>query len=126
VTNRSGRAELGPTLIISSGISQGDIGPFPDVVRECRDMAVALGCTAAVNMQCRLVGGRPSIFEINPRFSGTTSLRAMAGYNEPEELLRCAVLGEPPRRDFPYRSGHIYRGLQEVADFGAGSDGGPA
>jgi carbamoyl-phosphate synthase large subunit len=123
IENRSGRTELGPRLVISSGISQGEIGPFPEVVRECREMAVALGCTAAVNVQCRFVGGRPTIFEINPRFSGTTSLRAMAGYNEPEELLRCAVLGQAPRRDFAYRSGRIYRGLQEVADFGAHAGG---
>lgn len=126
VANRSGRPELGPRLVISSGISQGEIGPFPHVVRECREMAVALGCTAAVNMQCRFVDGRPAIFEINPRFSGTTSLRAMAGYNEPEELLRCAVLGEAPRRDFAFRSGRIYRGLHEVADFGPAGGGAPA
>lgn len=118
IENRSGRADLGTRLVISSGISQGEIGPFPEVVEECRAIAEALGCTAAVNVQCRFVGGRPVIFEINPRFSGTTSLRALAGYNEPEELLRCAVLGHSPRREFAFRSGHIYRGLQEVADFG--------
>ena len=37
------------------------------------------------------------MFEINPRFSGTTSLRAMVGYNEPDVLIRHHVLGEADR-----------------------------
>jgi carbamoyl-phosphate synthase large subunit len=42
-------------------------------------------------------------FEINARFSSTTSMRACFGYNEVEMALRCYVLGErieppPPRR----------------------------
>jgi carbamoyl-phosphate synthase large subunit len=34
-------------------------------------------------------------FEINPRFSGTTSVRAQMGFNEVEAALRHFVLGEP-------------------------------
>lgn len=114
VPNRTGRAELGPTLAISSGVSQGEIGPFPEVTRQCEEIALRLGARGAINLQLRLVGGKVHIFEINPRFSGTTSLRAMVGYNEPDVLVRAHVLGErcPPR--FPYRSGVIMRGLAET------------
>jgi carbamoyl-phosphate synthase large subunit len=113
VPNRTGRKELGPTLIISSGISQGEIGVFPQVTRDCERLALELGCTGAVNIQCRLVNGRPCIFEINPRFSGTTSLRAMVGYNEPDLLIRQHLLNEKAPRGFAYKGGFICRGLQE-------------
>ena len=54
------------------------------------------------------------VFEINPRFSGTTSLRAMAGYNEPDVLIRRHVLNEAIEPHFAYRSGVILRGLSET------------
>ena len=112
--NRTGRAEFGPVLAISGGISQGEIGPFPQVTAECEKIALALGCTGAVNIQCRLVNGRPHIFEINPRFSGTTSLRAMVGFNEPDVLIRRHLLNQDIPRGFPYSSGVICRGLRET------------
>lgn len=113
VVNRSGRQELGPILAISNGVSQGDIGPFPDVTGPCENIAGALGSCGPMNLQCRRVGAEVHVFEINPRFSGTTSLRAMVGYNEPDILIRRHLLNEdiPPR--FPYRSGLILRGLEE-------------
>lgn len=116
--NRSGDASLGPMLAISSGVSQGEIGPFPEVTRPCEELALALGAKGPINIQCRLVQGKVCVFEINPRFSGTTSLRAMVGFNEPDILIRRHVLGETIPIRFPYRSGVIMRGLAEtlVAD----------
>jgi carbamoyl-phosphate synthase large subunit len=114
VTNRSGRAELGETLVISSGVSQGEIGPFPNVTAPCEAVAKALGARGPLNVQCRLVEGRVVVFEINPRFSGTTSLRALVGYNEPDALVREHVLGQTVERRFRYRSGVILRGLEET------------
>jgi carbamoyl-phosphate synthase large subunit len=114
VPNRTGRAELGPVLAISSGVSQGEIGRFPQVTEACERMALALGCRGAVNVQCRLVDGEVQVFEINPRFSGTTSLRALVGYNEPDVLIRRHVLGQEVERGFAYREGLILRGLAET------------
>lgn len=114
VPNRSGREELGPVLAISSGVSQGDIGRFPEVTGPCERIAAALGATGAINIQCRLVDGVVHVFEINPRFSGTTSLRAMVGYNEPDVLIRRHLLGEEIPRHFPYREATIARSLAEV------------
>lgn len=113
IPNRTGRADLGPVLALSSGISQGEIGPFPEVTRQCEDIALALGSRGPLNIQCRLVGGTVYVFEINPRFSGTTSLRAMAGFNEPDLLVRRHVLGQPVQPGFPYARGIITRGLDE-------------
>ncbi len=111
--NRTGNRALGPILAISSGVSQGQIGRFPEVTGPCAEIATRLGCTGPVNIQCRLVDERVHVFEINPRFSGTTSLRAMVGYNEPDVLIRRHVLGEEVHPFFPYGSGTIVRGLQE-------------
>ncbi len=114
VRNITGRRDLGEALVISSGVSQGHVGRFPDVTGPCERIAAALGARGAVNIQCRLVDGRIKVFEINPRFSGTTSLRAMMGYNEPDLLLRRHLGGESLTVRFPYREGAILRSLVET------------
>ena len=49
--------------------------------------ASALAFTGAVNIQCRSVGCRPVIFEINPRFSGGIPLTIEAGADFPRMLV---------------------------------------
>lgn len=112
--NITGRGELGSTLVISSGISHGYVDRFPEVTGPCERMAAALGVRGAINFQCRLVDGKVMIFEINPRFSGTTSIRAMMGYNEPDLLLRRHLRGEILTPRFAYRSGMVLRSLTET------------
>lgn len=114
ILNRTGRKELGDVLAISSGVSQGEIGRFPEVTESSRHIAEALGTTASINVQCRLHNGKMYVFEINPRISGTSSLRAMVGYNEPEMFIREKILGEQLEENFEYDSGVIMRGLAEA------------
>ena len=45
-------------------------------------------------MQARLVGDKPRVFEINPRFSASVPIRAVAGVNEPDILYRNFCLKE--------------------------------
>lgn len=111
--NRTGNARLGPRLVISSGVSHGDVGRFKAVTSQCREIATKLGSRGPLNIQCRLVDGVVKVFEINPRFSGTTSIRAMVGFNEPDLLLRRHLLGEKVEVDFAYREATILRGLTE-------------
>lgn len=113
VSNRTDNKKFGPLLAISSGISQGEIGAFPDITKPCEEIAMTLGCRSSVNLQCRYADGKVYVFEINPRFSGTTSLRAMMGYNEPDLLIRKHLLGEKITPRFSYRTGYILRGLHE-------------
>lgn len=103
VPNRTNKKDLGPQLVISSGISQGRIGKFRELTDQCRAIAEKLGSCGPLNMQCRFVNGMVKIFEINPRYSGTTSLRAMVGLNEPDLMIRCHLEGEliPRSRDWP-------------------------
>jgi carbamoyl-phosphate synthase large subunit len=113
VANRTGRTELGEYLAISSGISQGEfVAPF-ELNRECERIALELGARAAINIQCRWVDGKAVVFEVNPRFSGTSSSRALVGYNELAVLLRARFEGIEPERGFAYRHGYVLRGLQE-------------
>ena len=112
--NRTGNPLYGGQLVVSNGISQGEIGPFPEVTVTCERIALALGSCGPLNVQCRLVGDEVQVFEINPRFSGTASLRALVGFNEPDLLYRRHVEGETLAPRFPYRSGNITRGLREV------------
>jgi carbamoyl-phosphate synthase large subunit len=113
VKNTTGKRELGDILAISSGISQGEIGRYPIVTDQCKKIAEALGSKGPINIQLRLVKNKVYVFEINPRYSGTTSLRAMVGFNEPELMIRKDLLGEEIKSDFDYKSGVILRGLDE-------------
>lgn len=113
VPNRTGKVALGPKLVISSGVSQGEVGRFPKVTEQCKRIAKAIGARGPINIQCRLVDGVVRVFEINPRFSGTTSLRAMVGYNEPDVLMRRHIEGETPVTDFDYEEANIFRVLLE-------------
>jgi carbamoyl-phosphate synthase large subunit len=114
VPNRTGARKFGPYLVVSSGISQGEIGPFPEVTSQCEKIGRQLGARGPINVQCRMHKGDVYVFEINPRFSGTTSLRAMVGYNEPDLLIRKHLMGEDILPRFKYKSGIIMRGLDET------------
>lgn len=52
-----------------------------------RDCASALRFRGPVNIQCRVVQGRPTVFEINPRFSGGIPLTMAAGVDVPGMLI---------------------------------------
>lgn len=55
----------------------------------------ALGAYGPCNFQFRLRDGEPVVFEINARFSGTTPIRAIFGFNEVGALLDYLIDGTP-------------------------------
>jgi carbamoyl-phosphate synthase large subunit len=63
-----------------------------DIVR----IATALGVQGPCNFQFRVRDGEPVVFEINARFSGTTPLRAMFGFNEVEAVVEHVLTGALP------------------------------
>jgi len=69
---------------ISTGISQGYIDDYKDVRRVCEKISDILQAEGPLNIQCRKTRDGIVPFEINPRFSGTTSIRSLAGFNEPD------------------------------------------
>lgn len=107
-------ARHGSKLVISSGISQGRVGPYPDQCAQAEEIALGLGSTGPLNIQGRFVDGRLHVFEINPRYSGTTFIRALAGLNEPEILLEHDVGGAPFQRLTLTHYVEVERKLREV------------
>lgn len=62
-----------------------------------REIGDALEPFGSCNLQLRTnANGEPYLFEINPRFSGTTYMRAMFGYNEVEYIICKALAWDVP------------------------------
>jgi carbamoyl-phosphate synthase large subunit len=79
---------------ISTGISQGYVVRDKEIQDYCEDLAHRLGSRGPLNLQLRVHDGEFYVFEIHPRFSGTTPIRASVGFNEPDVLLRHHLYGE--------------------------------
>jgi carbamoyl-phosphate synthase large subunit len=63
----------------------------PTLIRVAQVCAEVLQFAGAVNIQCRVVDGRPVVFEINPRFSGGIPLTIQAGADLPRMLVDLAA-----------------------------------
>lgn len=71
------------------------VDQHPAVLEEAEAIVQALRPSGPCNVQLRLTARGPVAFEINPRFSGTTAMRAHFGFNEVEMAIRDFALGEP-------------------------------
>jgi carbamoyl-phosphate synthase large subunit len=115
--DRSGRL-LG-TIVMRRRLHAGttvaaELGEFPEVSEVAGAIAAALGPLGPCNVQLRVHDGNPIPFEINPRFSGTTAMRARMGFNEVETALRHFVLGEDAAAMEPRPSGVALRYWNEL------------
>ena len=79
---------------ISTGISQGIFEDNEEVKALAEEIASKVDSIGPLNIQCRYIDGNLVVFELNPRFSATTSMRAEVGFNGPDVLFRNFVLGE--------------------------------
>jgi carbamoyl-phosphate synthase large subunit len=71
-------------------------GSYPDLNRQVKELGATLRPYGPANFQFRLDSeGRARVFEINGRFSGTTPLRALVGFNEVEMCIRHILYDEP-------------------------------
>lgn len=82
--------------VVSSGYSQGYIDAFPDFCQQAERIATVIQSRGPINIQGRVRNGVLMPFEINPRFSASTYLRALAGFNEIDMLLGYLITGELP------------------------------
>lgn len=53
----------------------------------CLNVCLTLGMYYSTNVQLKILNGEPHAFEINPRLSSTTAVRAHFGFNEPEMII---------------------------------------
>lgn len=99
------------SVIISSGISQGEFVHDESLKKQAEEIAYKLNSKGPINIQGRVVEGKFLIFEINPRLSGTTYLRALVGYNEPENMIKSYILKQ--KVQYEYEDKTVLRSLQE-------------
>ena len=81
----------------------------------CEDLAFQIRSTGPLNIQLRLdKNKKPLVFEINPRFSGSAPMRALAGFNEPDILLRNFHLDQKFKKTSIRVGSQYYRAFQEI------------
>lgn len=99
--------------LISSGYSQGVIDDFSEIRQCAEDIAKELNSTGPLNIQARLKNGKLIPFEINPRFSASTYLRALAGFNEIDIYLDFIFEGKVSKiKEIQF--GRYLRSLSEI------------
>ena len=84
----------GITYAISSGYSQGFFIKHPQIQSYCENLAKTLGSQGPLNVQLRIHEGNIYVFELHPRFSGSSTMRADVGFNEADILLRNTLYNE--------------------------------
>lgn len=78
--------------VIRAGvIDRGRTVADPALIDLALTCAAVLKFVGACNIQCRVVNGRPVIFEINPRFSGGIPLTIAAGADFPRMLVELTL-----------------------------------
>jgi carbamoyl-phosphate synthase large subunit len=78
-------------IVIRAGVSdRGRTAKDAELMALADRCAAALSFAGPVNIQCRVVSGRPTVFEINPRFSGGIPLTIEAGADFPLMLAELA------------------------------------
>ena len=91
-----------------------EVRSFPEIDAYAVRVADAVGATGPCNVQSMLTDDRgPVCFEVNPRLSSTSPIRAAFGLNEVELLLRERVLGEQVTTS-AHTSGWAFRSWQET------------
>jgi carbamoyl-phosphate synthase large subunit len=98
VVDRTGKKVMS-SITMRKTLKQGQtykafVDDFYDIRKSAEETALKFGCRGAINIQAKMAENMPKIFEINPRFSATCPIRAVAGVNEPDLVFRNFVLGE--------------------------------
>jgi carbamoyl-phosphate synthase large subunit len=106
-------AYKGAKGLISSGYSQGLIADFKEIRTQAEYIAKKAGSKGPFNIQGRLKNGILVPFEINPRFSASTHLRNMAGFNEIHLFLKNLILGENIF-EWKLNEGYYLRSFDEI------------
>jgi carbamoyl-phosphate synthase large subunit len=70
------------------------IRPYDEVREACEEIADSLDVVGPMNLQARITEKGPTFFEMNTRFSGSTAVRCVAGFNGPDTMVRNLVLDE--------------------------------
>ena len=106
-------AYKGAKGLISSGYSQGLIADFAEIRKQAEYIATKSGSKGPFNVQGRVRDGILVPFEINPRFSASTYLRNLAGFNEIHYYLQHLIHGKNSF-DWKLKEGYYLRSFDEM------------
>jgi len=70
----------------------------------------------SINLQIKMKNSVPYIHEINPRFSGTTQMRVMAGYNDVASIVDNFAFGIPIKKSNPKKVYMFRKAVAIVVD----------
>ncbi len=88
----------------------------PDLEEYCKKVISKTSLKGSNNIQFRLTGEGPKILEINPRFSGTTGIRANFGFNDAEMwILESSFRQQAPEPKI--KPGFVLRFMEEQYHF---------
>ncbi|HWQ42731.1 MAG TPA: ATP-grasp domain-containing protein [Desulfosporosinus sp.] len=105
------KSEVG---LISSGYTQGSIKNHPELCDMAERIAKALDSRGPINIQGRIKDGKLVPFEINPRFSASTYLRSLAGFDELDLYFQHLSTGRNEFPPFKVREGYCTRSFTEM------------
>jgi carbamoyl-phosphate synthase large subunit len=78
--------------ILAGGFSQFvECEEYDTIDLIAQEIAQKVESKGPLNIQCRMMNNELYVFEINPRFSGTSPFRALLGFNEPDILFNKSV-----------------------------------
>ncbi|NGX57101.1 MAG: Carbamoyl-phosphate synthase large chain [Candidatus Anoxychlamydiales bacterium] len=98
--------------LISSGYSQGEFINSKELNIQAEHIAQSIQSTGPLNIQARIKNNILYPFEINPRFSATTYLRTLAGFNEIDIYLQYLFTNKLPN-NINIKTGFCLRSLTE-------------
>jgi carbamoyl-phosphate synthase large subunit len=105
----------GQRYALSTGYSQGMIIKDETIQAFCEGVAESLDVRGPLNVQLRVhTDGTIKVFELHPRFSGTTSIRAQAGFNEVDLAIRSFLNAEVLARQSYRADVYAMRAFQNV------------
>ena len=91
---------------------RGIIDSFDEVRQAVENVARKFNPYGPSNFQMRLTKRGPVTFEINPRFSGTTGMRAYYQFNEPEAVINYVLNNR--KAPMHHQNGIVMRYMNEV------------
>jgi len=81
--------------------------------QEIKEIAEKLDICGSCNFQFKIKNGKPAIFEINARCSGTTPIRHLFGFNEIEAIINNIFTNKPLSQP-KLKSGMVLRTFSDV------------
>jgi carbamoyl-phosphate synthase large subunit len=74
--------------VLAGGFSQFvECESFAELDEIAKQIALSIDSKGPLNIQCRMMNDELYVFEINPRFSGTSPFRTLFGFNEADVLF---------------------------------------